>query len=537
MDNFRIIMDTTKKNTLKLKLIIFVTFVIVFTSIPYFIGFQNNSAEYKFSGFLFGVEDGNSYIAKMFSGAAGDWLFRSPYSSTEQNGVLAFLPYILLGKLAGGQGIHDQLLALFQLFRISGIIVLTLAYTKFLKIFFKEDSKIILGLIILLIGSGWDWILMFTGVDRIALSFYSPETFGFLSVLGLPHLCFSRALMIFGFVPLFSTDTFDDPKIYIKSGILFLLSALFQPINLVISYLVFGIWWLVNLISKKFAFSLELFVKQALSIIISLPFTVYYVYIMTQDDYMKAWTAQNILNSPPFIDYVLAFLPLIILTVLSLLRYKGKFKLVFDHNKLILIIWFVLSLILVYMPMSIQRRLLDGVWVSVVILILSMMDGILSSFGKKLFIIGFFLSPLILYIGSVSSISNPTIPQYSLSDRVLVYDELAQKTSSRQVILAPFAISNEIPAYVNLRVVTGHGPESLNKDVTNQLLDDLYYGEINKNDLCSYVKAQKVDYIWFAAEDYRSETLSGLFMKNELQLMIDQNNIKVLKISDECGYD
>ena len=39
-------------------------------------------------GFIFAVEDGNSYIAKMLSGVQGAWLFRTPYTSMQQGGVL-----------------------------------------------------------------------------------------------------------------------------------------------------------------------------------------------------------------------------------------------------------------------------------------------------------------------------------------------------------------------------------------------------------------------------------------------------------------
>jgi len=72
------------------------------TSLPYLVAGLNQGADWRFTGFLFGVEDGNSYIAKMLAGYQGAWLFRTPYTTVEQVGVLAFLPYLLLGKLAGG---------------------------------------------------------------------------------------------------------------------------------------------------------------------------------------------------------------------------------------------------------------------------------------------------------------------------------------------------------------------------------------------------------------------------------------------------
>ena len=83
--------------------VIITTLIILsITSIPYFIGFMKQGDEWYFTGFVFGVEDGNSYIAKMLSGTAGNWLFRSPYSAYYQKGFIAFLPYLLIGKLVSG---------------------------------------------------------------------------------------------------------------------------------------------------------------------------------------------------------------------------------------------------------------------------------------------------------------------------------------------------------------------------------------------------------------------------------------------------
>ncbi len=90
--------------------------VSILTILPYLIGFISQGEEWRFTGFVVGVEDGNSYLAKMLSGAAGNWLFRSPYSSSPQKGVIAFLPYILLGKITSGPAQHEQLIVIVSIF-------------------------------------------------------------------------------------------------------------------------------------------------------------------------------------------------------------------------------------------------------------------------------------------------------------------------------------------------------------------------------------------------------------------------------------
>ena len=115
---------TTRRATVHISaerrwVVIFALLVMLATTIPYLIGYFRQGAGWRFSGFLFAVEDGNSYIAKMLSGSVGAWSFRTPFTPLPQSGVLEYLPYLLLGKLAAGPGLHDQLVALFQVMRLA----------------------------------------------------------------------------------------------------------------------------------------------------------------------------------------------------------------------------------------------------------------------------------------------------------------------------------------------------------------------------------------------------------------------------------
>jgi hypothetical protein len=110
----------------------FALFVMFITTLPYLIGFAKQGQDWVYTGFVLGVEDGNSYIAKMLSGAEGAWLFRTPYTTYLQRGVMIFLPYILLGKLALGSARHEQLILIFHLFRIFAGILAILATHDFI---------------------------------------------------------------------------------------------------------------------------------------------------------------------------------------------------------------------------------------------------------------------------------------------------------------------------------------------------------------------------------------------------------------------
>ena len=116
----------------------FAILILVISTLPYFLGYQAQDSNWVFGGFVFGVEDGNSYIAKMLNGGAGDWLFRTPYTAYPQRGMVVYMPYLLLGKLTAGLAQHEQMVALYQLFRWLGGILYVLATYDFLALFVGE---------------------------------------------------------------------------------------------------------------------------------------------------------------------------------------------------------------------------------------------------------------------------------------------------------------------------------------------------------------------------------------------------------------
>lgn len=88
-------MKSDQKNIDRVWLSIFITAIIILTTLPYLVAFANQGNSWQFTGFLFGVEDGNSYLAKMQRGGAGEWLFRLAYSARPGQGSLAFFPFLL----------------------------------------------------------------------------------------------------------------------------------------------------------------------------------------------------------------------------------------------------------------------------------------------------------------------------------------------------------------------------------------------------------------------------------------------------------
>jgi len=479
--------------------------IILITSIPYFLGFElAKNGGVSFSGFIFGVEDGNSYIAKMLLGHSGDWLFRTPYTSYSQNGFVAFLPYLLLGKLASEPEVHLQLLILFQIFRCLGIIYLVFETFYFIKLFLENPAFIQTAVLISSVGGGFGWLLILL-FNKIPLEFYSPESFGFLSFLGLPHLCFSRGLMLRSFRMMIEPgmDIFHlDRKV--TSGFYLLASGLFQPLNIPLGWILIGGWKIYNFIFQARDKYLKIIKENLFYFVIPLPFFAYNALMFLMDPYLKIWEGQNIIKSPPIGDYLWAYgLGYICLLIVNIIGKKRPM------NNAFLLLWSIFLPLLIYLPINLQRRLADGFWIVMSIYIIFVFETYFRKNFRWIVYGVLCFSSIFLMVGSLNSLQNLNQPIYLSQELIKVFEQIRGVGKTKDVVLAPFIESNQLPAYIPMRVVTGHGPESKNSLEINKFIDEFYSGKISENEIKEFFSDFQIKYIIFQKGNKGIKDLEG----------------------------
>jgi hypothetical protein len=454
--------------------IYFSIFVIVVTTVPYLIGYFRQGSNWQYTGFIFGVEDGNSYIAKMLGGSAGAWLFKTPYTVYPQAGFLAFLPYILLGKLTSAPGQHEQLVALFQIFRWIGIFLFVIASYDFVALFIKETRHRQLAVAIICLGGGLGWLsvlgLRTFWKEGLPLEFYSPESFGFLSLYGVPHLAVGRALLLWGLCKyLAPVDAKQDNKHGIKGGILWLALGLMQPLTVAIGWIILTAHLcfsgLVQYLHKQRQVEEErdewkrYFRKALIMGVISSPLVIYNIIGFLTDPYLKGWAQQNIITSPPPLDYFLAYGLLLPFALAGIRKALQQAR----WTAYLLIAWLIILPALAYAPTNLQRRLPEGVWVVIVILATIFLANrsdknqrwIRAIYGLS------FLTTFLLIAGGLFAVWQPGTPLYRPVGEVDMFNFLSEHATTGQVVLASFDTSNALPAWAPLRTIIGHGPESI----------------------------------------------------------------------------
>lgn len=499
----------------------FALVVMLMTMVPYIIGYAAQGQDWTFTGFLIGVEDGNSYMAKMLAGAKGDWLFRSTYTSFPQRGLMVQLPFILLGKLTAPPAQYEQMVALFHLFRFVAGVLVCLAVYDFISLFIGQSYLRRWGLALAVLGGGLGWLLVLLGQNdlygALPLDLYSPESFGFLMLFGIPHLTFARSLLLWGFVKYLSPqpkgverrDVYRFNRTGAKTGLLWLGVGFFQPITVLIGWgvlachlLALGIivWRDKQKTDQEYWW--EYLQRAGWAVSLSSPLVLYTAMTFIFNPFAKIWGAQNLLPSPHPMHYLLAYgmlLPLVVVGGLKLLR-ENRWR------GWLLVSWLLVFPFWVYAPVSIQRRLAEGVWVAMVALV---MAAIQKRSGQQLnasqlvcFSITFFTT-ILLFIGSLQVALNPGMPAFRPIQEIKFFKAIGSQLQPDSIILASFNTSNALPAWIPVRVVIGLGPESVAADQNMQLVAEFYRVDTADAARQDLLNKQGVEYVLFGPEEYR----------------------------------
>ncbi len=488
--------------------------VMLATSLPYLLAWSSQHADWRFTGFLIGVEDGNSYAAKMQTGAAGAWLFRTPYTAVAQRGVFAFFPYLLLGKLAPDPPDHGLLIVLFHLFRLAGGLVAILGSYEFVRLFLREKLWRRTALVVISLGGGFGWLLILLGepgwLGSLPLDLISPETFGFLALMALPHLAMARGLLFLGMAAFLQGRAW-------QAGLLWLLMTVLNPQPVLLAWAVCGVYtgvlFLGGLVQggRNGMFSQAeagrgrrkaagtLFGPLLPVILMPGPLVLYTVFAFQTDPFLRQWTAQNLILSPHPLHYLVAYGWLLPFSIWGARRLIRRWPV----TGWLPVVWVVLLPVFVYAPYNLQRRLAEGGWVVLVILALNAFEGAADTaripagrrFWRMAVLLPLLLTSLLLYAGSLAAARSPGPPAFRSAEEVAAFEYLGEHASRGQVVLASFESGNALPAWAPLRVVIGHGPESANLAALQPEVTAFYVSSTPDSDRRELLERFEVRYV------------------------------------------
>lgn len=492
----------------------FALLLVVFTTLPYLVAWNAQGSDWRFSGFLFGVEDGYSYLGKMRLGARGLWDFYLFYTPEPHPAApLIFLPYILPGQLVGlfmqptDPALPTVLALVFHGLRIGFDLLLVVLLYRFIAAFLRPPRVRLLALVLATLGGGLGWALALTGTGNPP-EFYIPEAFSFLILFGLPHLALARAALLGGLLLLVRAHKGDRPlRDALLAGACWWLVGLAVPFYLGVIYVILGMWGLALWAAQR-RFPTRLARLAIAAALVTLPLFLYYAVIFSTSPAFALWSAQNHLPAPPPLDYLLAYLvvglPALFGGRIAWARARH------DARYALLLGWAVAGLVFVYVPINVQRRMGEGVLVPLALLAAlglwaharawalrrrgRVWARRFGRWARPLALLAS-LSTLLLLLGSFGAAATPRLPLFRPSAEVAAFDWLNQHAPADAVVLSSVRSGNALPAFASLRPYMGHGPETLNWPQKTEDVRRFLSGEMNADERNTLIREYNIAYV------------------------------------------
>lgn len=488
-----------------LQVLIWSAVILLVTSLPYLYGALISTPGAQFGGLVIGVEDGNSYLAKMRLGATDGWQFYLFYTSEPHQGAYLLLFHLALGKIARLSGL--PLILVYHLARIvCGFFLLASIY-RFAAFFTELRPVRQLIFWMVGVGSGLGWLVALLGLmDRMGLplDFYSPEAFIFLALFALPHLLLAEGLLLWAILLMLVAWETQKLRYALLAGLALLGMTVIAAFYIVIAAGVIGVGWLLRRWQMRGG-AARPWTEAGLAILafaISAPVPIYNAYVFTTNPVFKVWSEQNRIFSPSPVHYFLAFGPLVLLAVLGAWTewQLGLGRNAWSERRALLVGWCVVVPLLVYIPFNLQRRLTLGVQVPLSVLaalgLWRLFAGSHSSEENQTFEEGrgletkdvlrgwrvasiglvalLSLSNLLILFGAGSEVSQRSPPIFHPSAKVDAANWLGVNTTADQVVLAAYETGNYLPTRMSARVFAGHGPETVHSGAKRAMLRQFF---------------------------------------------------------------
>jgi hypothetical protein len=154
--------------------------------------------------------------------------------------------------------------------------------------------------------------------------------------------------------------------------------------------------------------------------------------------------------------------------------------------------------ILVYAPISVQRRTAEGAWVAMVALAMVALQN-KQKWVPLLSITT--LTSVFLLVGGISTALTPFEPVYRPKAEKIFFETIRPEIEEDAVVLASYDTANALPALVPVKVVVGHGPESIDWRNLKAEVAAFYSSETDDQARKAFIDRYLVEYvIWGPAE-------------------------------------
>ncbi len=441
---------------------------LLLSSLPYLAGYAAQTPDRVFDGAVFVLPDYHTHLAEMQLGLRGEWLHRLLSTSEEQNGALMRTFYIALGHIARLSGWSLPLV--YQVARVvSGALLLLAAY-RFIAALADRPEVRRTAFALVAFSSGLGWLAQIVapaGPDGISpIDFWLIDANTFFSILIFPHFSAATALLLEIQARLAAAVGRDSHASGRRGGVVVALCALLltsiHPYAIALALgpaAVFAAWQTV----RRRGLSSRWWGLLVAALLGAAPVLIYSVVVFLSEPAFRQWAAQNHTPSPPPLYYVLGYGPALALALAGARRFVRER----GDAAVFVLAWPVVVAALVYVPIGIQRRFVEGVHVALCVVAAYGLTGLVERLSARarfvlvnLTLAIASLSNLYLVVGHIAAAAARSPAIFHAADLIVAIDWLGAHSTWRDTVLAAEPTGSLIPARIGHRVVLGHWAET-----------------------------------------------------------------------------
>jgi len=519
--------------------------VLALASLPYVVGYLLTPSGKEYMGFFPYIQDSNSYLAKMQQGAHGQWLFHLTYSPEESTGTLAFIYYLLLGKVSALIGLPH--IVTYHLARVVNGALLLLVVYAFIGQFLSHRQTKRVAFLLICFSAGLGWLALALGFREIGgelpIDVHFPDSTTFWSLFTFPHYLLAQALMLLACIWLIIGMERGSAQWSVAAGLAALALGLVLPFGVITVYSVWGGFYAL-LALKDRDLHLRSIPYFAIPFLMAAPAVVYGLYMSGVDAVYRGWTSQNLTITPGPLNLIVSYgllLPLAVAGVVWILR-RGSSRM------LLIAAWTLVIPVLLYAPTQLQRRVIIG-WhivlaVSAAIgLVMVVEPWVVSLWNRKgakqrsgkglrmlvnsLIILTLPSTLLIVGLALLKGFTHE-YPSYLYSEETDALAWLLDNTKPGDTVLSGWILGSFIPARAGNRVFVGHWAETIDSAAKTAKVCQFFCTNDREARL-ALLREYRIRYVYDGSEE---RALGNLGPADYLVEVYGNDRVKIYRFDD-----
>jgi hypothetical protein len=468
------------------------------TCLPYWHA-REIAGERTFAGTLWGVDEGNVYLAWLRQAAEGRTLLHNQYCVAPENPRFFNLYLQLGGKLSALTGLAP--VAVWQGLRVAAGVFLLLSLYLLVAEVTRDRVARWATLALASLGSGLGWVVVVQGgwlglkpIDVGTGWQVQPEAVTFLSLLLSGLFVASMGLMCQGFVWALRAVRDDSRRAAVGAGLCLLVLGNIHTYNVFPVHLALVVWLAVEIVRGRLSLG-RAGRHYGLILAVSIPSVLWALYAATAD---PAFMAKGLTPTPAFrlVDYVVGYGLIGLLAVVGavgvvragVIQAKGEGLAGKPLPGTLMVAWAVAGSLVLLIPVSFQRKMIEGLHLPLCLLaglavaalargltgglrargkhkqaaervVLTVMAVAVFALPSNALFVADCLSRLKTNNAELLGVLQP--PLYLQPGEVKALEWLRHNATAEDIVLSSSMLGSHIPAWCPARVWVGHWAETL----------------------------------------------------------------------------